>query len=59
MPKNRFTEEELAFPAKQTEAGASVGRICRKVSLFTNATTALSRCVRYSRAKSDLANAYA
>ncbi len=33
MPKNRFTDEQIAFALRQAEAGLSVGEICRKMGV--------------------------
>lgn len=33
MPKKRFSDETIAFPLRQTEAGTTVGDICRKMDV--------------------------
>ena len=33
MPKERVTDEQIAFALRQAEAGATVGEICRKMGV--------------------------
>ena len=33
MPKQRFSEEQIAFALRQTEFDTSVGEICRKMGV--------------------------
>ena len=33
MPKERFSEEQIAFALRQAESGTSVGEICRKMGV--------------------------
>ena len=36
MKKSRFTEEQIAFALRQSESGAAVSEVCRKMGISEN-----------------------